>query len=106
MITAGLVLKFLHKMSLYSGIYDRRRKIRVKCSHETADKFLNTSTDRHLLYAYGYMLNQGKSFFWRTHTYVLLLEPLVPLFLISGDVSSGFQARVGSALFAFLWRRM
>ena len=59
-ITAGLVLKFLHKMSLYSGIYDRRRKIRVKCSHETADKFLNTSTNRHLLYAYGYMLNQGK----------------------------------------------
>ena len=28
------------------------------------------------------------------------LGPQIPLFWISGDVSSGFKARVGSALFA------
>ena len=31
--------------------------------------------------------------FWRTH--VLFLGPLVPLFWISGDVSSGFQSQSG-----------
>ena len=34
--------------------------------------------------------------FWRTH--VLFLGPLVPLFWISGDVSSGFQSQSGFCL--------
>ena len=37
--------------------------------------------------------------FWRTH--VLFLGPLVPLFWISGDVSSGFQSQSGFCLIRY-----
>ena len=37
--------------------------------------------------------------FWRT--YVLFLGPLVPLFWISGDVSSGFQSQSGFCLIRY-----
>ena len=31
--------------------------------------------------------------FWRTHIHMSFLGPLVPLFCISGDISSGFQSQ-------------
>ena len=40
---------------------------------------------------------QSFNFFCQTHSNVLYLGPLVPLFWISGDVSSGFQSLIGIA---------
>ena len=39
-----------------------------------------------------------KVFFVRTHSTCPILGPLVPLFWISGDVSSGFQSQSGFCL--------
>ena len=48
-------------------------------------------------------LNIGRflKYFLRTHTHVLFWGPLVPLFWISGDVSSGFQSHSGFCLIHF-----
>ena len=45
------------------------------------------------------------SFFNVLRTSVLVVEPLIPLFWTSGDVSSGFQSQCGFCLIRTWWRR-
>ena len=48
-----------------------------------------------------FFINFLKKCFWRTHTHILFLGPLIPMFWISGDVSSGFQSQSGFCLIHF-----
>ena len=49
----------------------------------------------HLLFFFNFFFLK---LFCRTHSHVQFLGPLVPLFWISGDISSGFQSQNGFCL--------
>ena len=59
-IVVGLTLIFLQKTSRYSSIYDQRKKLKSKSIPVTNRKLVDTKGNPHMLYTYGYMLNQGE----------------------------------------------
>ena len=58
-LVVGLTLIFLHKMSRYSSIFNKRKKMKYKNILETKGKLADVRANPHMLHTYGYMLNQG-----------------------------------------------